>query len=422
MTTVLMICYYFPPARNGGVERSIRFAYYLPEMGITPSVITTDLYGITPNAHHATEPLSLYKRLKGSYPAPTHTPNAPTTQEPSRWVRLLSTFFYVPDRAITWLPFALLKALWQPADIIYTSSPPYSAHLLGMILKALRRKKWVADFRDPWTIDPIGGVLRTVQWRMSLEKRLEKWCFRYADAVILNTHSAYSAYIAQYPEYAHKCHVVTNGYAPEAFEAPLKGIRQQLGIEPDVMLISHLGSLSRDVTVYGEQPFLPLLRAIRTLINVNLAQRLCFLFVGKVPNGFAKSVETMGLTDTVRLLGTLPHEDAISLMQESDALLLFDPTQDGTTYIRGKVYEYVASQKPIIGIVGDGATRTFLEEVGNMRLASPDSETAILTAFQHALAQDFLPLDPHFKHENISYRTLTHRLAELIIGLRDHDK
>ena len=412
MKSVLMLCYHYPPAQNGGVQRSLRFAHYLPKYDWHPAIITSDLYGKSEEATHTLELRSLYKRLRGKYPAPIQRQvSVGSSTKPSAFVQFITKYLYVPDGAVAWLPFALLTALRQSADIIYSTSPPHSAHLLALVLQKLKRKPWVMDLRDPWTIDPIGTVLRTSRWRLALEKRLERWCFQQATAVILNTDSSAQAYRQQFPDLAHKFQVITNGFNPSSFEHDDFSIRDSLNLDSDIQLISHVGNLARDVQVnaQGEGVYMPLLRAIQQVE----AEGTRFVFIGNVPAPFVQAIHKFGLQNRVLLPGLLPHHQAIQAMQASDALLFFDPPGDGQTYVRGKLYEYAATQKPIFAVTGQGASATFLSQLGNVLTVPPDNETAIVAGLQEVVSAQIPERNPDFDLNSINYRYLTRRLATL---------
>lgn len=418
MKSVLMICYHYPPARNGGVERSLRFSEYLPQYGWQPDIITTDLYGTSPVASYVLEPLSLYKRLRKSYPAtpykPPRTQSAPANNQLNlrQWVE---DYLYLPDRAALWLPFALPKALARKTDIIYTTSPPESSHLSGALLKQLKGRPWVMDLRDAWTIEPIKQALREKRWRLSFEERLERYCFHHADAIILNTPRVAEAYQQRYPQWSDKFQVITNGYYQPGFVSQTRtfSIHDALNFDHTIKLISHVGSLTRNTNL-ANQPdtFMPLLKAIQ---NIDMPDHR-FVFIGNVPAQFVRAIDELNLQEKVILAGMIPHENAVQAIADSDALLFFDLPVDGKTYVRGKAYEYIASQKPIIALAGEGASQDLLRKVGKTLFAHPQEQNEISNSIQQYLNGN-LPDTLDFDLQSINYQFLTERLAQLFDGL-----
>lgn len=413
MKTLLMFAYHFPPAQNGGVQRSQRFSEILPDFDWNPEVVSTDLYGKSPNAIHTLEPRSFYRRLRKTYPAKSSamgTSIQPSARKKSL-INFLNQYIYIPDNTIIWLPFAFFSAIHKKCDVIFTTSPPASSHLLGLALKLLKQKPWVMDLRDPWTLDPINPVLRETQWRLSLEQNLERQCFKVADAIILNTDFAMQAYCKAYPEFTHKFHVITNGYNPESFTVDGFSIHQYLGLSDNIRLISHVGTLSRNSNLSQDDPvFMPLLRALQNYKD----EKTCFLFLGKVPSVFVQSVADMGLSENVIFGGQLAHNEAIQAMCQSEALLFFDPPEDGETYVRGKLYEYVATKKPILALVSDGASKSFLEPLGNVLFASSTNQVEIEKILEQFHAGMMPQRNPTFNLNEINYYNLTEKLATLL--------
>ena len=160
-----MLCYHYLPANNGGVNRSRAFARYLPENGWDPHVLSTDYMGSAnlPNVIHTFDPWRLHRVLKrsklttqqvSSSSAPSRTKNTAVKQT---LIDFLYTWIFVPDRQIMWGFFAFLPALitiWRrKIDVIYSTSPPASAHVLAWVLSGFTRRPWILDLRDPWSFD-----------------------------------------------------------------------------------------------------------------------------------------------------------------------------------------------------------------------------------------------------------------------------
>jgi hypothetical protein len=173
MKKVLIITYYWPPAGGPGVQRILKFAKYLPDFGWQPLVLTVSkgeypaldksLYKEIPQEAEvfktkSFEPNLLYKKFVG-LDQDASIPISVLSEEKSslkkslaHWIRIN---FFIPDAKIGWQPFAITEGKriienHQP-DIIFSSSPPPTVHLIARRLKKYARLKWVADFRDPWT-------------------------------------------------------------------------------------------------------------------------------------------------------------------------------------------------------------------------------------------------------------------------------
>ena len=104
----------------------------------------------------------------------------------------------------------MLAALWLPDDrqgwmlatlrrgfrtltsdhVLFTSAPPFSAHLAGLVLSTLRKCPWVAEFRDPWTDNPAKEAFVRTSWSDAIERALERRCLASASRVIMATSTA----------------------------------------------------------------------------------------------------------------------------------------------------------------------------------------------------------------------------------------
>jgi glycosyltransferase involved in cell wall biosynthesis len=258
----------------------------------------------------------------------------------------LLTKVLVPDAlVIAWLPMALRAArsliASQPFDCLVTTSPPETAHLVGLLL-GRRRPAWVADFRDGWTFEPLRPAFPTHLQRR-LDTRLERAVVESADAVVSVTEPIT---LDLRRRLAVDTVTVHNGYDPtldaEAAEAKL----------PDLplsrRLVVHTGSLSglrgRDAR--------PLFEAIRrSADDPAVRNRIAFVQAGPTsPTDRAAmhELEAAGLAVDV---GMLSRADAIRLQRRADALLLL--TSQDVSQATGKLFEYLAADRPIIALAAE---------------------------------------------------------------------
>jgi hypothetical protein len=173
MKKVLIITYYWPPAGGPGVQRVLKFVKYLPELGWQPLVLTvkkgeypaideTLAKNIPPECKvfktNIFEPSDLYKRFlgmddKAKIPTAVLADNNPGLKK--QIANLIRLNFFIPDAKIGWKKFAVEEGLkiieTEKPDLIFSSSPPPTVHLIAKKLAAKTNLKWVADFRDPWT-------------------------------------------------------------------------------------------------------------------------------------------------------------------------------------------------------------------------------------------------------------------------------
>ncbi|MBO8429398.1 MAG: glycosyl transferase family 1, partial [Bacteroidetes bacterium] len=174
MKRVLIITYYWPPSGGSGVQRWLKFAKYLPQLGWEP-VIYTPLNpepnaidealcreipeGMTVLKRKIFEPYSLYKFLSGKKRGETIEANIISKESGGSASARLFAFirgnFFIPDPRCFWIrPSArFLKRYLRknPVDAIISTGPPHSMHLIAARLSRAAKIKWIADFRDPWT-------------------------------------------------------------------------------------------------------------------------------------------------------------------------------------------------------------------------------------------------------------------------------
>ena len=133
-----------------------------------------------------------------------------------------------PDAHLGWLPFALAAARRQEYDVAYSSSGPFTSHLVGLILKRLKKRPWVAELRDGWYRWNRAIFPDYPAWRDVLERRLEAAALRAADKVILVTDRMAAVFRAQYPQIpSDRFAFVSNGFDPSQFTDPAPVARSQ---------------------------------------------------------------------------------------------------------------------------------------------------------------------------------------------------
>ncbi len=421
LRTVLFVAYHYPPMRSPGVERSARFTHYLPEFGYQPRVVGTGAFGKPGDGViRAWEPLGLYRRLfnpaaraRGAAATRTRTrgPVAGLSAGARRWL-------LVPDGQITWVPGAALAALrWvrrHGAELIYTTSPPASAHLLGGLLKAQTGLPWIADFRDAWLYDPLDPALLEMPFRRELERRLEERVIAEADAVIAATRTAADDFVRRYPAEAARVRVITNGFdpaddEPAAGEADLKGAP----VSGRLSLV-HTGSFAYS---HPGRSIEPLERVLRRLIDTEPAwcDRLEVILVGELSPAEQERVSALVELGVVRLTGAVDRATALAFQRRADVLLLVDhPRPWPASNAPGKLFEYLAAGHPILALCGEGETRRTVEELGAGLCAAPGDTDAIEASLRQLWAgwrEGSLPR-AQAGLERFHRRELTRRLAD----------
>jgi len=383
---VLFIAYYFPPMGMGGVQRATKFVKYLPVFGWKPFVLTVkDVeylaqdYSLLEDLPPETEvirtgsfdPLRISFILKSLFKKRKQKDEY-DKDSTMRRSKLFSWLFF-PDSKIGWLPFALLSGLKitreERIDLIFTSSPPPSLHLVGYFLKLITGKPWVADFRDPW----IGYRFEIYPtWlHLFLKNRLAKLLVKNADRVISANPSITKRMTEQYSE-AKKIETINQGYDERDFDS---GVSKK----SELFTIGYLGTFSPDC---DPEPFF---LALRNLIAQKLIPKgkIKFIHVGlSLRIDLDRLIERYDLKEVVKRKGYLPHRAALKQMESVSIFLLV--TSENPLIFPAKVFEYLTFKKPILSIVPqESEVGKLISKMKFGRVISPEDKNGIAEALLH---------------------------------------
>ena len=346
---VLVLTYFFPPIGGVGVQRTLKFVEHLPALGWDPVVVAPRgaVYRVMdPGPLETLDPDLEVHRVLSVEPArlravvrelvrrtrPTRTselastpgpqPTAPPARGPRRWlnaawaawVRML----FVPDEQMGWIPLAARAAAaihgQQPVHVIYSSSPPASAHLAAGLAKAMTSRPWVADFRDPWVGNAFAPPRSAPRER--LERWLESWVIRHADRVVFATPGLRARYVDRYPSSAQRFVTITNGYDLADVGKPSAGSDQADG----PFRLVYAGS------VYGSRELRTFLDGLDLAVGrrPDLRDRLRVEFVGWMTPDNRRLALTRAerLEPILRIDGFVPRDEALTRLHSADASLL----------------------------------------------------------------------------------------------------
>lgn len=395
---VLFIAYIFPPLARAGVHRTVRFARYLPDLGWDLTVLTIAEPCYPPQSPVDREllkkipaqvqiastaafqgPANLFrikdlfrsraqalKAAKSAASAPRREPQtgsgdlSPSTAKrglKQRAKDLLYDLVTTPDKEINWLPHALPRALklhrQEKFDLIYSTAPPFTAHLLAKYLKRLTGLPWVADFRDPWARAPWKSEILAGSWRGKVAARLEREFVEHADRIVLNTDWNAAEFSRFYGErLARKFAVITNGFDPQDFAG--LDFRAERRAK---MIITHTGAL------YRRRNPLEFFQACENLLRQGKIspQELEIRFIGVIaPELYRSFAGGEELKRVITVLPQVSHREALAHQMESDVLLILQP---GTSVsVPGKIFEYIGMRKRILALTPPGATADVVRE------------------------------------------------------------
>lgn len=377
---VLALSYYFPPAGGPGVQRILKFVKYFPSHGWRPVVLTVrqgaypahdpSLKDDVPPAAvvHRTpslDPHWFYARLAGRSDDEVDVGSVEGEEEGwvqtiARWIR---ANLFLPDARVGWVPFAVWRGLRlieeHPVDAILTTGPPHSTHLAGAALQAWTGVPWVADFRDPWTDINYYDELPHTPPARRLDAALERLVIRRARAVTTVSPTWRDLLAGKTGSKSRtSVSVVQNGFdtddLPPGPSAPAT----------DAFELTHVGSL------YASRNPMGLWRALRQLRAEDAISALRLKLVGTVDPNVRQGLQAHGLMDVTEIVPYVPHEEAVGYMRRAGLLMLSieDFPQD-TGMMTGKIYEYLAAGRPVVGVGpsdGDAATLLRTTEGGEL--------------------------------------------------------
>ncbi|MCK9910637.1 glycosyltransferase, partial [Microbacteriaceae bacterium K1510] len=254
------------------------------------------------------------------------------------------------------------------------TSGPVTNHLIAYQLAAQFGCKWVADFRDPWTQNMHQSG---IPWRERLEERMEARVMAKADAITTVTATFAANFRKKHGSRIKRLELIYNGFDRADFA----------NLTPAHTAPGKFHAVYAGILYQKRNPRL-LLTAIRELIDEGKVNRsdlmLSFAGVFDYP-GYSENrdcVQALGLQDIVRVLGNLPHKEALGMMKGADAqLLIGDVASDAGAYIPGKLYEYMGIGKPILALNKAGEATEIIEQFHLGQVADPEDKEAMKKAY-----------------------------------------
>jgi glycosyltransferase involved in cell wall biosynthesis len=408
---VLIVSWYFPPAGGGGVQRPLKLATQLPELGIETHVLTPDdprwlQRDDAPLPLDATVHRVRYVGPSGRKLAEDLHGLAGLRRELVR-ARALGRRVLVPDENVTWNLTANRAAIRlvkrEGIDVVVTTSPPASLHLIGAIVKRTTGARWVADVRDSLVAHPHrraeSRLVRAKEWTAAAVARLVA---RRADGIVAVSEAIADEIRALEPRA--DVTTIANGSDFDDFD----GLEYQRG---DRFRITHTGSF------FGKRDPRPFLTALaRSGLDVEAR------FVGDFRSVDRAWARERKLDDRLRLLPYAPRREALRLQRDSEALLLLIPEAAGRGkgVLSGKVFEYLAAERPILALVPpDGAAAALIRETGAGVVVAPEDIDGIGNALAGLEAEwragrlNGTPLTDEWKRR-LSRRTRTEEYAAFL--------
>jgi len=404
---ILLVAFHFPPLTgSSGIQRTLRFAQYLPEFGWKPTVLS-----IAPHAYEAWDEKTLDQVPPGCEVIRARGYDA--ARELSIAGRYPG-FLAIPDR---WANWAWLNAglgarvcRERGIEAIWSTYPIASAHQLGAAIARRTGLPWIADFRDPMAQPGYPADPR--RWRAY--RRIEETAAREAARMVFVTPSALQSYRELFRDTpAERFELLANGYDESVFASAGTPTPETRAGRPLVLL--HSG-----IVYPSERDPTALMDALASLKSAGRIREGQFVIRFRAPvhadliTGLAAE---RGVVGFVEIAPSVPYKAAIAEMTSVDALLVMQG-QNCNAQIPAKLYEYLRAGRPMLGLADpEGDTGRTMLDVGVPHVATLEDTAAIertLPSFVEALARDAVPTVPRSRIERYSRRALTGALAGLL--------
>ena len=394
MKRVLIITYYWPPSGGSGVQRWVKFTKYLPQNGWQPIIYTPENPELTtldktlaaeipPDTEiirrHITEPYGIYRKLMGKGSSTdlkvlTAAGSGKDEVNPinggrKSWKQRLSLFirgnFFIPDPRVMWLRPSvrfLKKYLREhPVDVIVTTGPPQSMHLIGLKVSRATGIPWVADFRDPWTKMFYFKHLGLTRCSERKHHRQEQAVLDGATRVIAVSPMVQDEFRAMTGT---PVELITNGFDEDDFAGTFE--------RDEYFNITHTGLFASD----GNPLTLWKVLAGKCKSDEEFGKSLRIRLVGKTDKEIVDSITEAGLGENLRDFGYRSHDVAVKEQRNASVLIL--PLRQEPEYravLPGKLFEYLASRRPILGIgQTDGAMARIVRDTSSGTVCDWDEE------------------------------------------------
>lgn len=391
MKKVLVITYYWPPSGGSGVQRWMYFCKYLKDFGYEPIVITVSeksasyknedlgfleiVKDVEVHKTKSMEPLKFYSWLTtGNKKSGIPTGNITTSKKSitNRISLYVRGNFFIPDARIGWNKFAVKKAkeliAKEKINLVITTGPPNSTHLMGLELKKNQGIKWIADFRDPWTDIYYNKIFNRSKRAQSKDERLEKEVLSTADAVTTVGVRLRELLLDKVTGRESDFHVLYNGFDSFA----MSQLKKEENTDFQITMIGLLN--------HG-QPYKPLKQALKKVHQLNSDFKAEMNLAGNLNDEIVSELKAELPFVSFNVKGYLSHKSALQLMKQADLLINLLPDMDHSEIlISGKQMEYIATGNPILCIGNTkGECATLLSTVDNSEIFEKVQEDEMAT-------------------------------------------
>lgn len=423
MKKVLIISYYWPPSGGSGVQRWLKFSKFLPKYGIKPYVYTPKNPTIELIDNELTkqisndvtvwkkkiyEPYSI-KNVFSKKSKKTETSGVISNSKFGYIFNWIRGNFFIPDPKVLWIKPSInyleKKLTENSIDTIISTGPPHSMHLIALALKNKLNLKWIADFRDPWSELDMLNEFHLTKSSIKRHKSLENQVLKKCDICL----TVSEKWVKMFSELgARNVKLITNGFDEDDFKVSNE-------VSVDKFVIGHFGLINhlRNPTM--------LWKALNQICeeNIDFDSKLEIRLSGNIDLNILSKIEKFKyLKGKIKNLGYLSHSEVIKQYNKSNVLLLLlFNSESGKGNYPGKVFEYFATQKPILSFgPSESDTKELFTEFNKAFYHSYDDSIDIIKKTIETLFSKNYKSD-HYDLKRFTRQNLTKELADLIISI-----
>lgn len=420
MKKALIITYYWPPAGGSGVQRWLKFVKYFRDFGIESVVYTVEnpnypivdeslAKDIPEGMEILTQPIWEPNNLfaffgkKKTESAGFINPNPAFFGKIAQYVR---ANYFIPDARKFWIKpsISYLKKYLKTneIDVVITTGPPHSMHLIGLNLKKELNVKWIADFRDPWTEIDYFQQLPLTKKAIKKHHALEKEVLKNADTVLVVGKTMQENFSA----FNNNVVTVTNGFD--------EALTDEIVTLDSKFTVTHIGLMNAD-----RNPKM-LWEVLLEIISENkeFSADLELKLIGKADASIIEDISTFRLSKNVQVIDYVTHDKVVEFQKKSQVLLLIvNNVSSAKGIITGKIFEYLMAKRPILAIAPiDGDLAEIIKETNSGVVVDFEDKSTLKMAI--------LDLYVKFKQGNLAVESknitqfhrkeLTKKVSELI--------
>jgi hypothetical protein len=408
---LLVIAYSFPPSSVIGTHRTLAFVKYLERSGWRSSVLCAqnpsfpqkddDLLAQIPATTRVVRTLDrdllswlqpMYRLVNGSRSGSAPPPVSSDGEEqltPWRAIKRSEALRLRPPGVSPGWYRSTLRAgrrlvRQQNIEAIYSSGPPWSAHLVALKLAKEFELPWVADFRDQWVADPF-DLPQPPRELIERDRVDEARVMQRADFVVCVVDTLREVLRTRYPERRpEEIVTIMNGFDPAILSGISFAPRAEEDGEAARLRFLHTGHF------YGKRRVEPFLEALNEWLEAEpaMAPRIQVSLLGGLGDYLARiraRVAAAGDSEYVRIEPDTSHHEAVQRQAEATVLLLVGYAGPGSeTQMSGKIFEYLAVRRPILALAPPASPVGDVLRASGVKhwIVSPDDHGGLVSALR----------------------------------------